>query len=33
LATLVTVCAADGKFNWDDAKYLVKWYYDHIYKP
>jgi hypothetical protein len=29
---LVAQCAADGKFDWDDVKYLTKWYYDHIYK-
>jgi hypothetical protein len=32
LAVLVAQCAADGKFDWDDVKYLTKWYYDHIYK-
>jgi hypothetical protein len=32
LATEITVLMADGKFDWDDAKHLVKWYYDHIYK-
>lgn len=29
LAVLIAQVAADGKLTWDDAKAVVKWYYDH----
>ncbi len=29
LSILIAQVAADGNFNWDDAAYLMKWYYDN----
>lgn len=29
LAVLIAQVAADGKLTWDDAKAVIKWYYDH----
>jgi hypothetical protein len=29
LAVLVAQVASDGKLTWDDAKAVIKWYYDH----
>jgi hypothetical protein len=32
LAVLIAQVAADGKLSWDDSKYILKWYYDHVKK-
>jgi len=32
LAVMIAQVAADGKLDWDDAKVILKWYYDHVYK-
>lgn len=32
IAVLVAQVVADGKLDWNDGKYILKWYYDHIYK-
>lgn len=29
LAVLIAQVASDGKLTWDDAKAVIKWYYDH----
>lgn len=29
LSIIVAQVAADGKLDWNDAAYLLKWYYDH----
>lgn len=29
LAVLIAQVASDGKLSWDDAKAVIKWYYDH----
>lgn len=29
LAIIISRVAADGKLDWNDATYLLKWYYDH----
>jgi hypothetical protein len=29
VAVMLAQCLSDGKLGWDDAKYIVKWYYDH----
>lgn len=33
IAVMVATVAADGKLDLSDAKYVMKWYYDHVYKP
>lgn len=33
IAVLIATVASDGKLDLSDAKYVLKWYYDHIYKP
>lgn len=32
LAVLIAQVASDGKLSWDDAKTIIKWYYDHVQK-
>ena len=32
LSIVIAQVAADGKFSWDDAAYVLKWYYDHDYQ-
>jgi len=29
LSIIIAQVASDGKLDWDDAVYLLKWYYDH----
>ena len=29
LSIIIAQVAADGKLDWNDAAYLLKWYYDH----
>lgn len=31
LATLIAKVAADGKLDWNDCEYIIKWFYDHEY--
>lgn len=33
IAVHLSIIAADNKLDWNDAKHLVKWYYDHKFKP
>lgn len=33
LAVMIAQVASDGKLTWDDGAYIVKWFYDHVYKP
>lgn len=32
LAVQIALVYADGKLTWDDLKYSIKWYYDHVHK-
>lgn len=31
LSILITKVASDGKLDWNDAAYVMKWFYDHEY--
>lgn len=33
LAVMIAQVVSDGKLSWDDGKTVLKWYYDHQYKP
>lgn len=33
LAVTISVVASDGKLDWNDAKYVMKFFYDNVYKP
>lgn len=32
LSIIASEVASDGKLTWDDAAYILKWYYDHEYQ-
>lgn len=33
LSILIAQVAADGKLTWQDAVYILQWYYEHEYQP
>lgn len=33
IAVLIATVVSDGKLTLSDASYIIKWYYDHVYKP